>query len=80
MNVHCFDRGDQVFHFHTIGTDILHGTRSHFTGNKGEIFRSIPAMLYTIAYKVIPDHACSYPYGYTPFVLFRHLDPFDAGM
>ena len=80
VNVHCFDRGDQVFHFHTIGTDILHGTRSHFTGNKGEIFRSIPAMLYTISYKIIPNHACSYPHGYTPFILFRHLDPFDAGM
>ena len=35
-------------------------TCPHLTGNQRQVLRSIPSMLYTISYKVIPYHPCSH--------------------
>ena len=69
------DRMGMCFNRRRLSRDRVLSDKILALTNEGEIFRSIPAMLYAIAYKVIPDHACSYPYGYTP-VSYTHLTHF----
>ncbi len=69
VNVHCFHSCYQVFHFHTIGSDILHSTRPTSPGMSERFSAPYHPCSTQYAYKIIPYHACSYTHGNTPYLL-----------
>lgn len=59
-SVDGFYRGDDIFGFHPIGADVLHGCGPYFTRYKGEVFHALPSLLNTVAHEVVPYGACSH--------------------
>ena len=53
-NLHRFNLINQVFSFHTIGSDILYSTRTALSRYDRKVFCTIEIMRNTIVYKIIP--------------------------
>ena len=71
-NLHRFNLINQVFSFHTIGSDILYSTRTALTRNDRKVFCTIEIVRNTIVYKIIP-----YVSRATTYTFF--VDLFDKG-
>ena len=52
--LHCLY---QVFHLRPVGTDILHGTGSHVTGNQRQVLCAIQLMFHTPVNHIVPNLA-----------------------
>ena len=53
-NLHRFNLINQVFSFHTIGSDILYSTRTALSRYDRKVFCTIEIVRNTIVYKIIP--------------------------
>ena len=64
IRIQGFNRDYQVFHFHPVCSDILHGRCSHLARYQRKILGSVPTTAYTSLHKLVPDFSTAYAHFY----------------
>ena len=72
---HRLDFFDEVSHFCAVGADVLHGTRSDFAGNEGEVFCAKAGVVHRPFHEIIPNHPCA---GFDPNAFALASQNFNA--
>ena len=92
-NLHDFHLIYNILRFHAIGSDVLHGTRSHFARNDAQVLGTMIAMLHGVSHHIVEhlataatqEHKLRIQQGIImlccgQFAITKHLNSHDGRM
>jgi len=71
---------ENMLQLHPIGTDVLHRSRSHRSGDEREVLQSEPAFCRGVFHPHVPVLSGSHLHQHLRCAFFQELDPFHTGL
>lgn len=78
QNIYALYAYDVCSHLFAIRSDILNGSSTHFSWYQRKVFKSVPALFYTVFYDIIPNFSAAYPYNNLIIAFLHTLNAFDG--